>query len=259
MTTISRRQVLALGAVLTLTTVPSFAIFGVGDIVWDPTNYAELVTQATTAYSHYKSFLSSVEHFSVKAAWQTEESRLTHIPLRNQFGETSGFDAALTINSADTASTAWRNATTQLTGESSTYVASQAAGSPAHSQLAMVEASDATSPMCLNAVGAYRAALAANGTAQAALQDQQLDGSTGTNSTVEQLNLLNASQAQHLVELKQQGAFQACLAQQMAVSQMQQRNAAAEDLNTWGAVEQQRATNNVNPAGSSVTWTHFLP
>jgi hypothetical protein len=59
--------------------------------------------------------------------------------------------------------------------------------------------------------------------------------------------------------MKQQGMLHACLAQQMAVSNMQQRNAAANDLNTWGFVQQQRQMNNANPTGGSSTWTTYLP
>ncbi len=40
-----------------------------------------------------------------------------------------------------------------------------------------------------------------------------------------------------------QGVIHACLAQQMAIQKMQQRNAAAQDLNTWGNVQAQHQAN----------------
>ena len=123
----------------------------------------------------------------------------------------------------------------------------------------MIEMSDSVSPDCMNAVGAYRAARAANLNAETDLQQQQLDAGDSTNSEVEQLNLLNASQAQQMNESQAQGVLHACLASQMAVANMQQRNAAAQDLNTWGFVQQQRNTSPTQNVVSTSTWTTYLP
>jgi len=255
----TRNRLIIAAVAFGLVATPSFALFGLGDIVFDPTNYAEMITQATTAYSHYKAFMSNVQHFSWKQSWQTAKNQLEHVPFKSVFGETAGFDVALTTNNKLAAQAAWGNSTVQVDSGATTYLASQPVGGTARSQLAMVEAIDATSPACINAVGAYRASVDANASAEDSLQGSQFDGDDSTNSEVQQLNLLNAAQAQHLVELKQQGMLHVCLAQQMAVSNMQQRNAAAHDLNTWGYVQQQRQTNNVSPAGSSNTWTTYLP
>ncbi len=254
-----RRNTLIGVALFAACATPSFAIFGLGDIVFDPTNYAELITQATTAYSQYRAFVSNVEHFTWKQGWQTEKNQLEHVPFADVFGETDGMDLALTTNNSFAAKAAWNNSTVQVSSGATTYLASQPSGGASRSQLAMIESIDATSPTCLNAVGAYRAAVATNASAEQDLQSSQLDNNDDTNSEVQQLNLLNAAQAQHLVELKQQGMLHACLAQQTAVVNMQQRNAAAHDLNTWGTVQQQRQMNNANPAGSSSTWITYLP
>jgi len=45
----------------------------------------------------------------------------------------------------------------------------------------------------------------------------------------------------------------------MTVANMQQRNAAAQDLNTAALVQQQRNANNVSAAGESNTWRTYLP
>ena len=154
------RRNLIVGSVLFgLVATPSFALFGIGDIVFDPTNYAELITQATTAYSQYQAFLNNVQHFTWKQGWQTEKNQLAHIPFGNVFGETSGMDTALTTNSPSAAQAAWQNSTEQMDSNGTSYLTAQPAGGAARSQLAMVEASDATSTACLNAVGAYNAAV----------------------------------------------------------------------------------------------------
>ena len=50
----NRRKWIIGGAALLLTATPSFALFGFGDIVFDPTSYASLVQQATTALNQLK-------------------------------------------------------------------------------------------------------------------------------------------------------------------------------------------------------------
>ena len=60
-------------------------------------------------------------------------------------------------------------------------------------------------------------------------------------------------------EMQSQGVLQACLASEMAVSNMQQRNAAALDLNTAGYVAQQRAADDTSAANEGNTWDSYLP
>ena len=60
-------------------------------------------------------------------------------------------------------------------------------------------------------------------------------------------------------EMQAQGTIQTCLASQMTVANMQQRNAAAQDLNTVAFVQQQRAANNVSAMGEGNTWQTYIP
>ena len=253
-----RRNLLIGGVLVAATATPSFALFGLGDIVFDPTSYASLVSQLSQMTTQYNMLKNNLTHFSFKAEWQTALNRMEHVNVANQFGETNGMTTALNTNSPTAASMAWSNSSVPVNSSTSTYLASQPQGSAQKSQLAMIEASDAASPDCMNAVGAYRAARDTNASAQQSLQAEQLDGADSTNTEVQQLNLLNASQAQHLQELQAQGVIHACLAQQMAISNMQQRNAAAQDLNTWAYVQQQHAANPSFTGGGSDT-NSFLP
>lgn len=247
------------GAALLLTATPSFALFGIGDIVFDPTSYASLVSQLTTLETQYNMLKNNIEHFSFKQQWQTTLIALKNANVKNMFGETSGMSTALNTNSPAASSTAWTAATVPVSGTTTTYLAGQTPGSTQLSELAMIEASDSVSPDCLTAVGQYRAARTQSAAANSSLAAQQLDGSTATNSEVEQLNLLNAAEAQKMTEMQSQGVLQACLASQMAVANMQQRNAAALDLNTAADVQQQREANDTSAANESSTWDSYLP
>jgi hypothetical protein len=254
-----RNKLVVGGAVLLLTATPSVALFGIGDIVFDPTSYASLVSQATTALNQLKTLENNVTHFSLKQQWQTTLNTLKNANVQNLFGETNGMSTALNSNSPSASSTAWTAATVPVGGSTTTYLAGQTPGSAQLSQLAMIEASDSVSPDCLTAIGQYRATRTQSTPANTALVTQHLDGSDATNSEVQQLNLLNAAETQKMSEMQTQGILQACLASQMTVANMQQRNAAAQDLNTAALVQQQRATNDTSAANEGSTWSNYLP
>jgi len=255
----NRKKWIIGAAALLLTATPSFALFGLGDIVFDPTSYGNLVSQLTTMETQYRMLKNNIEHFSFKQQWQTAFSAMKQANVRDLFGETNGMTTALNTDSPTASSTAWTAATVPVNGTTTTYLAGETPGSAQLSELAMIEASDSVSPDCLTAIGEYRAARAQNTAANSSLASEQLDGSTASNSEVEQLNLLNAAQAQKMSEMQSQGVLQACLAAEMAVGNMQQRNAAALDLNTAAYVAQQRAADDTSAADESNTWDSYLP
>lgn len=248
------------GALLLCTATPSFALFGIGDIVFDPTSYASLVSQLTTLESQYTSFKNNIKNFSLKTQWQTALNGMKNVQVTNRYGETNGMTAALGQNSTTAATTAWSNSSEALSSNTNTYLAGESAGnSDKLTQLAIVETSDTISPDCLNAVGSYRAARAASASANASLQANQLDGTSTTNSEVQQLNLMNAAQAQQLNEQQAQGALHACIAQQQMVQNMQQRNAMAHDLNLAADVKAQRLANPTSDVSSTNAYTDYVP
>jgi len=255
----NRKKWIIGAAALLLTATPSFALFGLGDIVFDPTSYGNLVSQLTTLETQYQMLKNNIEHFSFKQQWQTAFSAMKQANVRDLFGETNGMTTALNTNSPAASSTAWTAATVPVNGTTTTYLAGETPGSAQLSELAMIEASDSVSPDCLTAIGQYRAARAQNTAANNSLTSKQLDGSTATNSEVEQLNLLNAAAAQKMSEMQSQGILQACLASEMAVGNMQERDAAALDLNTAAYIAQQRAADDTSAANEGNTWDSYLP
>jgi hypothetical protein len=256
---LKNRRIWIAGGALFLAATPSFALFGVGDIVFDPTSYASLVSQLTTLETQYNMLKNNITHFSWKQQWQTTLTGLKNANVANMFGETAGINVALNTDSPSASVTGWKAATVSVNTNTSQYLAGQTLGNDRVSQLAMIEMSDSISPDCMTAIGQYRAARTQNATANSALAGQQLDASDSTNTEVEQLNLLNAAEAQKMSEMQSQGTLQTCLAAQMTVANMQQRNAAAQDLNTAALVQQQRATNDVSAANEGSTWQNYIP
>jgi hypothetical protein len=257
--TTRRKWLLGAGAALLLTATPSFALFGIGDIVFDPTSYASLVSQLTTLESQYNMLKNNITHFSLKQQWQTTLHSLENVNVANMFGETAGINVALNSNSPSASSTGWKTATVPMSSNTSSYLQGQTLGGPRTSQLAMIETSDAISPDCLTAVGQYRAGRTSSLTANTSLNSYQFDNTNSTNAEVQQLNLLNAAEGQRMAEMQSQGSLQVCVAGQMTVANMERRNAAAEDMNTAAFVQTQRSTNDVSAANESSTWQTYLP
>jgi len=247
------------GAGLLVVSTPSFALFGVGDIVFDPTSYASLVQQLTTIQMQYTMLKNNIEHFSLKQEWQTALHTLENVNVANMFGETAGIRVALNTNSPSASLSGWQTATVPVNASASTYLAGQSLGSARMSQLAMIETSDGVSPDCLTAVGQYRSTRTTNSMANNSLLANQFDNTSATNAEVQQLNLINAAEAQKMAEMQSQGALQTCVASQMMVANMERRNAAVEDLNTAVLVQQQRSTNDTSAANEGSTWDTYLP
>src|ERR1700733_16223718 len=90
-----RKKYLLTGGLLLLTATPSFALFGIGDIVFDPTSYASLVSQLTTLETQYNMLKNNITHFSWKQEWQTTLTALKNANVANMLGETAGINIAL--------------------------------------------------------------------------------------------------------------------------------------------------------------------
>jgi hypothetical protein len=249
-----RNKYLLTGGLLLVTATPSFALFGIGDVVFDPTSYASLVSQLTTLETQYNMLKNNIVHFSLKQQWQVTLNQLKNANVANMFGETAGMSVALNTNSPSTSTTAWNASAVSMNGNATSYLQSQTLGGARMSQLAMVETSDSVSPDCLTAVGQYRSTRTQNATANSSLTSLQFDDTDSSNSEVQQLNLLNAAEAQKMAEMQSQGALQACLASQMTVANMERRNAAAQDLNTAAFVQEQRSTNDTSAISPSLLY-----
>ena len=100
------RKWLITGVALLATATPGFALFGMGDIVFDPTSYANLVKQFTTLQLQYNAIKNNLTHFSAKQQWQAALTTLKNTNVKNLFGETNGMTTALTTNSPSASSTA---------------------------------------------------------------------------------------------------------------------------------------------------------
>lgn len=213
--------------------------------------------QAITTYNVIN---GNLKNFSSKSIWRTIQSQLTMASFANQYGETTGLQAAMNGQAPGTSSMVWKLMNLGLNSTSSSFLSSQVLGtSHALATLTRMEAMDGVSSQCLNSVGDYNWQRNNNLQPQGSLTQSQFDTTSFTSTELEQLNLVNMGSAHHLNETQAQGALHACQAAQAAVQNMAQRTAAADEINNAAFVQQQRATNSSAPANSSGTWQTYLP
>jgi hypothetical protein len=227
-------------------------------------NTIQLLATADKDYQQgvttFNTISSNLKNFSSKSIWQSIQSQLTMASFANQYGETTGLQAAMNGQVPGTASMVWRLMNLGLNATSSSFLSSQVLGSShALATLTRMEAMDGVSSQCLNSVGDYNWQRNNNLQPLGSLTQSQFDTSSLTTTELEQLNLLNMANAHHMNETQAQGALHACQAAQAAVENMAQRTAAADEINNAAFVQQQRAINSSAPANSSVTWQTYLP
>jgi len=269
-----------------LTALPGHAQFG--GVVFDPTQSAHAIQQISQniqnsvtwqqqlaneiqmaatldkdylqAVTLYNTVYGNLKNFSSKSIWQTIQSQLTMASFANQYGETTGLQAAMNGQAPGTSSMVWKLMNLGLNSTSSSFLSGQVLGSShALATLTRMEAMDGVSSQCLNSVGDYNWQRNNNLLPQSSLTQSQFDTSSFTTTELEQLNLVNVGNAHHLNETQAQGALHACQAAQAAVQNMAQRTAAADEINNASFVQQQRATFSSAPANSSQTWQTYLP
>jgi hypothetical protein len=269
-------------SVLLLLPSPAAALFGLGDIVFDPTSYATLgkiwssdattlvkvseeVTQLGEIYGNavqtYKQALAmaqSISHAS-RMDWLTVGITAVDDATANRYGETANW-AALVNGNAALASSVWRSATLPMTDDSRSFLAHETLGASANlTNLASVEALDGSATKCLSEIAEYRSAAQNNTSAIDQLQAADDDDGDGTNSEIEQLNLVNAAQAAALHEQQSQGALHACLVEQQILANTWQRNATTETMNSYGTAMVSRQTNSTEYGNVQDTYYGYVP
>lgn len=216
-----------------------------------------LESQVSLLQSNYNLAVNQAKSLGTKAGLKTAAVNVLHAATANQYMETSGWSAAMS-SSPSSAQSAWRTATQTLPNTS--YLGSAQLGNSARlAHLATVEAYDSASISCMSLIAQYRQLEAQGAAAQAALESAQLDTSVATSSANQQLNLLNAADAQKLNELRAQGNLQACLAEQQTVAAKRQRDDMVTDLRFQSDLAHAKATHQTMIDADSAYDPNYLP
>src|SRR5580698_479235 len=142
------------------------------------------------AMTTYNTISGNLKNFSSKSIWQTIQSQLTMASFANQYGETTGLQAAMNGQAPGTASMVWKLMNLGLNSTSSSFLSSQVLGtSHALATLTRMEAMDGVSSQCLNSVGDYNWQRNGNNQPQGSLSQSQFDTTSFTSTELEQLKI----------------------------------------------------------------------
>lgn len=265
-----RKTIIATGLALALVCMipkPAYAIFGIGDIVYDPSNFAEavaaveqdikIVEQGVETYKLLQSELRMIE----RRPWQTLATPLGSIAVADLGPEASSVAQALmtAANGISDARAAWNAAMLAMPMDSvNPAISSSLANTSAPSHTASIQMTDAFATDSLRTIGAWRQHQAMLNSAIAALQSAQESTGDADNTPVAQANITNGALLQ-LLKLQQSNAsLQAVLAEQLTAANTWQRNTAAEAITIQSQSISSRASSPTDYVNTSTTLTDYL-
>lgn len=247
---------------------PALAIFGFGDIVFDPSSYAalgeimgsnasvltktiEIMTQTIKIAADTLATLQIAQDMAVmmkdKSAMKTKSFKAIDGFTANKFGGTTDWDAALSGDLTKVAG-AWKKSTVEVKDADTDPLANEGSESNRLASLNTLEAMDRAAAVCMSTIGQAHQNTNANEVARAALERLQTGLAKSDNSTVAllgQVNLGSMFSTNELVGLNLHGS---CQDELKLVELKQQRDALATDLKRQGDAAHSQAN---NPTGLS--------
>lgn len=248
----------AAGAVLFVAVKPAEAIFGLGDITYDPAAVAELThiwnenistgakiveeyNQLVKIYSAGESLYQNAEFMKQRFSSGTRSGWMTAVQTgagnytRNKYGETVLWPQVM--NGAPAmAPQAWTNATVAMQQQAAAV--SPAIGSPEAASLALVEMIDGASVQCMQNLSQYRQNAIANQQPISFFHMKASDDTDSAGSQIEQMILSNFGMIQNGNELRAQGTIQSCEATQQMLAAKQTRDEIVSSMNYAAKVQQ---------------------
>jgi hypothetical protein len=245
-------------------TRPARALFGIPDIVIDPTAIAKLTEQITQYEQMIQTYTSTFELWKLnfaaltsKQVWKTFGMTLLNNATPNLYGETAAWSNA--VNTGTAIPQAWSNATLPLQHPGD-FLATETLGTSAHlPALASVELTDGASQNSMSTLANFRQLQTENAAALDQLEQTALSDDPEANTLVGQQNLTNAALMQQMRVLQANGTVNAALLEQQLVANTYRRNLTAATLNTYAVLAQRQATAEAYPQGWADTLANYQP
>jgi len=246
-----KKRILIVTACAGLAATPLLAIFGFGDIVFDPTNYGELVSQLTQLARQYSQLVSTYNMITnqynqmvVNAKWINRKTRWTALlsswkfpSATNTYGTTAGWVGAW--NSGDGALPGYQSAVTQLRTYAPVW------GSMPFEQqdqiarnYATVELTDGATVNALSQLGTIRSNSAQVDGAIGTLESDSLSDDPDLNTEVGVLNKINAANLITIRSTQDATKLLASILDHQMVDAKARRDAQVQSINSDIAVRQ---------------------
>jgi type IV secretion system protein TrbJ len=257
-----------------------YALWGMGDIVFDPDSYATLGdiwssglstgTKIAETYNQtvqivqnglqmYNLGMQMAQRIKSKSVWETAAFAVGNEIARTHYNETINFSAVMNGDYLH-AGQAWQQST--YYGGTGAYLGSvSAANSSRMAQFATIQMMDQASQRCATILANYNATQASNVLAEQGLKQDIFDTSDAKNSVVAALNVLSGGHFQLQNQTKANGNVQACLAEQQTLANKVQRDQLADYQTYYSDIATARGTESVQfdptAAGNFVSGTNW--
>ena len=249
-----------LAVLMALTPTNTYAIFGLGDLVFDPSSFATLghiweedistgqkliqefnqlvsiTNQLTRTYNFGLQMAQQIQH-PQRLAWSTVAMRAAHDYTQSVYGETILWPNMIN-GMPGLAAGAWQQSTQTIKPMPLLFAGDTPGSSHRLAQLASAEAIDGSATKCLGLLAQYRQGVGQNQSKLAALRTAILDASGAANTFAALANLQNAQQAQLLDRNITGNELQTCLVEQQILANKAQRDQMVHNLTLAAEMQQ---------------------
>jgi hypothetical protein len=264
----NKRIVIATIALL-LIALPLHAVFGVGDVVFDPTSYAEavlMVEQLVKSYEqlqaqfNLQSFLSQALPVAMGARYRTPGTSLQQMSVPyDRFGNLAGWTQQL--NQAGAAANAYNGATVPLQayGANVSQLPAEEQQKLA-SQYASLEFADGANISTIQAIGQLRANATVADQAITSLETDSFSSDPSMNTEIGVLNKISAAMIAQIRSSRDSNALLLQTLEQQLADSKRRRDAEVGEINAQivrmeqGAAAKARYTSTVTSTLKSFRW-----
>lgn len=243
--------------------VPAYGLWGIGDIVFDPTSYAQFaniwqedvstgIKLANTYNETLKIVKNGLQLYALEQQMaQRVESKndwiMTSFALGNEYTQQhynesvnmSGVMNGDYLNAAH----GWNQATYNA-GNGAYLGASTPATSTRMSEYASIQLIDQTSTRCATILAQYKASQDANAPAEKSLSDDAFSTANAKNYMTAVLNIMSGGSIHLNTQAKANGNLQACLAEQQTLASKIERDKLAAEQDWYAGVAAAKARTN---------------
>ena len=263
------KRIVTVTSVLLLVALPVYAVFGVGDVVFDPTSYGEAVLMMEQLIKSYEqlqaqfklqSFLSQALPVAMGARYSTPATRLQQMSVPyDRFGNLAGWTQQL--NQAGSAASAYNGATvplqaygasvSQLPGEEQQKLASQ---------YASLEFADGANISTMQAIGQLQANATIAEQAITSLEADSFSSDPSMNTEIGVLNKISAAMVAQIRSSRDSNALLLQTLEQQLADSKRRRDAEVGEVNAQimrmerGAAAKARYTSTVTSTLKSFRW-----
>jgi hypothetical protein len=235
--------------------------FGIGTIVFDPTQSAHVITEIAriiqiyeVVTQTYNQIVFNANWFTNKSAWLGIATRVVNSSTPNIFGETAGWTPA--VNFGANIPGAWNTATYGI-HPPPFYAGFPLGASSTSANIASVNVADGMSEAGMLTIANSRINQPLNDRALSSLEATSQDTSRDTNSEVEQLNLISSGSVLSNRQQQDANALLTTIAEQQILTNKVQRDMLADNLNVMSVRDNYIASEATQWGGSAATITGY--